>query len=69
MFSCFSFKCCGTRDPLESANNESLIWSCGKSNTKIKESLICFFEKSEIRFLGLFDEELKNKPIDLDLIN
>lgn len=67
IFSCFSCRCC-SRDHLEICSELTKVWPT-KNKVLAEEKLNSVFKEPQIKFFGFYEEGLKNKSIDLSLIN
>ena len=61
------FCCCKTSSPLDNCNDSTAMWK--SDSPMINTKLLDVFEKSEIRFFGLFEERIENKPYDMSLFS
>lgn len=60
-FSSF-FCCCRVNSPLDECNEKTSVW---KSDGPPNDSQFEIYVKPQIRFYGLFEENIKNKSLDL----
>ena len=57
--------CCRTTNPLEECRESTLIWKTMGNNSIENKDNFVIFDKEEIRLYGLFNESIKNKPLEL----
>lgn len=67
-FNVLCCRCCGGSNPLEECNDTTRVMPCGNKSLVSKDALKAF-ERNEIRFFGMFEKDIINRAIDLNVIN
>lgn len=68
MFSCFNCMSCCQPNHIDNCTIYTRLWPT-KNRNDSESKLNKIFSKPQIRFHGYYDEVLKGKSIDLDLID